>query len=134
MKKLSTLVGELALLQVEDDLLKAKIERTKRDIQTRLEKDYPEEVRAWERGVRSITAEGVQVPVVRKYNLDKLKAEFGEERPDLIREEYEEVVVRPAREDGNKIKALWSDAGLARRLEQCLLQPPALFTQVKLKK
>ena len=79
--------------------------------------EYPDEYARWERGVQTVRAEGVQIPLKRDYDADRVQAEFGEEFPDLVVTETKVV----KKVDGRKAAALWKDAALARRLEKCLV-------------
>lgn len=116
------LVGEWAAKKAEADALYAEVKELEFDIITNLRRDYPDEWKRWERGVESFKAEGVTVALSRSYDADKLRAEFGEERPDIfetktIPEHTETKIV------GRLLTGMWKDAGLARRLEKCVLPP-----------
>ena len=64
--------------------------------------------------------EGVTVELKREYDIDALRAEFSEERNDLItREIVPEHIVEKA--DGRKLASMWKDAALAKRLEHCVI-------------
>ena len=82
-----------------------------------IREEYPDEYSRWERGVQSFKAEGVQIPLKRDYDADKVLAEFGEEFPGLVVTETKTVT----KVDGKAAMKLWADAALARRLEKCLV-------------
>ncbi len=113
----ATLVGRYATLKAQADDLYRQVKDTEYELITALRSEYPEEWSRWERGVESLTAEGVTIPVKRVYDTDKVQAEFGEERPDIIKTETKVVTTV----DGRKLASMWKDAALARRLEKCLL-------------
>ena len=120
MTDIAKLVGEYASKKAQADALYREVKELEFEIITALRETYPEEWSRWERGVSSFTAEGVTVELKRQYDTDKVKAEFGEERDDLIsREIVPEHVVEKA--DGRKLAAMWKDAALAKRLEHCVI-------------
>ena len=114
---IAKLVGEYVL----EDTLAAKHYAKKKELEyaliSALREKYPDEWNRWERGISSFTAEGVTVELKRQYDPDKVRAEFGEERPDLVTTETKVV----EKVDGRKIASLWKDAAYARRLENCLI-------------
>ena len=116
----ATLIAEAAAAKAEADRLYVRYKDLTYQLIGHLKVKYPEEWSRWERGIASFNAEGVSVEVTRTYDLDKLQAEFGEERPDVIRTtEVPAHTVRSA--NGKLLQGWWRDAAMARRLENCLL-------------
>ena len=127
---LSDIAAELASLLDEQARLRDEIARTKADIVATLREQYPDEWNAWQRGVRGIKVGMVNIPVSREYDIHKVRSELGETH-DVIREEWEERVIHPAKVDKRKVAGLWKDADMARKLAKCLLPP---VPDVKLRK
>lgn len=117
MTDIAKLVGEYALEKTLADKHYAKKKEIEYELISALRATYPEEWGRWERGVQSFTAEGVTVELKRQYDPDKVIAEFGEERPDLVATETKIV----QKVDGRKMASLWRDAAMAKRLEHCVI-------------
>ena len=119
---IATLVGEYASTKAQADALYRRVKELEFELISALREAYPEEWGRWERGISSFKAEGVTVELKREYNIDALRAEFGEERNDLIVSEIvPEHIVEKA--DGRKLASMWRDAALAKRLEHCVIPP-----------
>ena len=115
-QKIATLVGRFAAKKKNADRLYSELRQIEADLIMALRSEYPEEWSAWERGRGVFKAEGVTIKVTRTWDIDKVRAEIGEERPDLFTEETRVV----EKVDGRKLASLIKDASYARRLEGCI--------------
>lgn len=116
---IGTLAGEMAIVKAEADNAYARYHKLEYQLITALRERYPEEWSRWERSISSFKAEGVSIPVSRAYDIEKVRAELGEEMPELIVTETKTT----EKVDGRKMAQLWKDAAFARRLEKTLLPP-----------
>lgn len=117
MTDIPALVAEYAALKSEADRIWRRVKELEHEIITDLREEFPAAWRDWERGKSSFKAHGITIPVTRQWDASAVKAEIGEERPDIVTTETKIV----EKVDGRKLASLMRDEAYAARLEKCMV-------------
>lgn len=105
----------------------AELKQLEFDLLTRLRAEFPTRWADWERGDGALSAYGLTVPVTRTYDPNALRAEFGEDMPELVDSVISTQMVEKVTVDGRALAKLWKDAALAKRLAATIApQKPTL--------
>jgi len=116
-KDISTQIGRYVAAKAQADRLYAEVKELEFEILAALREEFPDQWSEYERTGKGFKAYGLEVPTGRSYDAQAVRAEFGEERPDLVTRE-EKIVEKV---NGRKMTEMWKQLDLVPRLEKCLL-------------
>lgn len=119
MTDIGTLVGERAAQKAIADAAYRRVKEIEYELYAALREKYPQQWKQWEKGIATFKAEGVTVPVSRSYDINALRAEIGEDYPEIFSTETKIV----EKVDGRKLTELWKQADMQPRLTKCVLPP-----------